>query len=410
MYYYYKQKSQLRQKLTTLFLIFLGVFFVWGSLHLPSPKKLFTASSKKIQALAEEKKGHEVFGFAPYWTLDKMQNVDFSVLTTLSYFGIPVGGDGNLDRGDVGYTSFESQQATDLFKRAHQHGTSVVLTLTQMDQGDIISLLNNPAGQQATIDQAVGLVKDRGIDGINVDFEYITDPGQDYRNKFTKFVADLTYRMHQEVPNSKVTVSVLASSVKEPKLYDIRYLSENSDGIFMMAYDFATTTADNAMPTAPLHGYQNGTYWYDVATAVNDFLTQMTPTKLILGVPWYAYNYAVSQPGVKAVTSAWSSGVSQTYSIATDNVPAQQQGWDNEGDVGWKAYFDSYSGVWRMVFLDDVRSLGMKYDFAKEKNLGGVGIWALGFDDGKHEMWSLLEDKFGTKFADSTIMDRQISQ
>ena len=50
-----------------------------------------------------------------------------------------------------------------------------------------------------------------------------------------------------------------------------------------------------------------------------------------------------------------------------------------------------------MIFLDDVKSLDIKYDFAKENKLGGVGMWALGFDDGKGEMWQLLGSKFGKK-------------
>ena len=52
-----------------------------------------------------------------------------------------------------------------------------------------------------------------------------------------------------------------------------------------------------------------------------------------------------------------------------------------------------------MVFIEDEKSLGLKYDFAKDKQLAGVGIWALGFDDGKKELWTLLEDKFGQKIT-----------
>ena len=52
-----------------------------------------------------------------------------------------------------------------------------------------------------------------------------------------------------------------------------------------------------------------------------------------------------------------------------------------------------------MIFLDDNRSLKIKYQFAKEKKLAGVGMWALGFDDGKDELWDLLSLEFGNMLA-----------
>lgn len=38
--------------------------------------------------------------------------------------------------------------------------------------------------------------------------------------------------------------------------------------------------------------------------------------------------------------------------------------------------------------------MGIKYDWIKEKQLGGVGIWALGYDNGHTELWKLLAQKF----------------
>lgn len=364
-------------------------------------------------AQTESKKGYEVMGFAPFWTFDKLDNVDFNVLTTFAYFGVPVLGSGDLDRNDAGYHTFISPKATGIFKKAHRHGTRVVLTLTQMNNGPILNILDSPQAQANAIDQAAGEVKRRGIDGVNVDFEYSGNPGGDYRERFSRFVGDLTVRMHQEIPGSKVTVSVYAASAKEPKLYDIASLAKNSDGIFMMAYDFAVAGADQAIPTAPLYGHKSGKYWYDISTAVEDFLSQMPPEKLILGVPYYGYNYLVYQPEIKAATRPYYSyrgkPVAQTYSIVQDHIPTEVNGWDEEGMVGWKAYYSWESGTWRMIFLDDVLSLGLKYDFAKDKNLAGVGVWALGFDEGKTELWSLLQEKFGVKnSADSRIHQRLI--
>ncbi len=373
-----------------------------------------------LHPLTAGKNTGEVFGFAPYWAFNQMGGIDFSTLTTLAYFGVPVSPTGDLDTYDQGYITFQSPQATDLFRRAHENGTSVVLTLTQMNNANITALLDDPDAQNNAINQAVSEVQSRGIDGINVDMEYDGDPGPEYRDKFTNFVANLDSAMHQANPHAKVTVSVYADSVKDPKIYDIARLWSVSDGIFMMAYDFATAGSDTAMPTSPLYGYKEGTYWYDVSTAVDDFLTKMPANKLILGIPWYGYNYLVYQPGVDVPTynSWWAGPVSQTYAafqenVATDrpDIIATDQGWDNLGEVGWKAYYSTESGAWRMIFLEDSRSLSLKYDFAKAKHLAGVGIWALGFDGAQgKELWQVLKDKFGSKLADHSVVTKAIAE
>lgn len=388
---------------------------------------IFIKNPSLISPLSEFKaqQNKEVFGFAPYWNLNKLNNIDFSVLTTLAYFDVPVDGLGNMDTEGYGYQTFLGDQATNLFKKAHANGTRVVLTLTQMNNADIESLMDNPDGQDNLIQNVTSLVKKRGVDGVNVDFEYTGDPGAGYRNEFSDFVYNLTNKIHKEIPNSQVTVSVYASAVKDPKIYDIKKIAQVSDGVFMMAYDFATASADQVMPTDPLNGHKEGKYWYDISTAVDDFLKVMPSNKLILGLPWYGYDYPVDKPGVKEDTLPgyysyyWWGGYrysyyvapppskTQTYAKVQNTIRPVKTGWDEYGKVGWKAYIED--GVWRMIFIDDVKSLKIKYDFAKDKQLAGVGIWALGNDEGKKELWSLLSDEFGNKLVDNRIVNQKIN-
>lgn len=424
--YYLKRRSVQAPVLfiLSLFLITLTVF---------QPLKEYINFAQKeelLSPLSNSKPGYEVFGFAPHWTFDKLDSVDFGTLTTMAYFGLEAKPDGNLDTTGPGYKVFMSDRATEVFKKAHKNGTRVVLTITQMDNENIKAVLDDPNIQESIINQTVGMVVDRGIDGVNIDFEYTGNPGTEYQEKFSAFARKLTDKVHTEIPGSKVTVSVYASAVKDPKLYNIKTLSEATDGIFMMAYDFAVAGSNNAIPTAPLYGHKEGKYWYDISTAVDAFLTQMSPNKLILGVPWYGYNYAVEAPEVKTTVNkgyytyykkgrrTYSQFVplkshAQTYTLVKRNVTSEnsgisdyQEGFDEYGKVSWRAYREA--GVWRMVFIDDVKSQAIKYDFAKEKGLGGVGMWALGFDDGP-EVWALLKDKFGAKeFADSSVIEREI--
>lgn len=387
-------------------------------------------AQKLLSPLGQEKtptskhNDYEVFGFAPYWNFDKLNDVDFDVLTTMAYFDLPIDAKGNLIRSSQGYQTFKSSNARRFFDKAQNQGARVVLTITLMQNGPILRFLDNIESQKRAIDQTIEELQTEKLDGVNIDIEYSGSVDREYRNKFTLFVKDMTNIVHSANPKAKTTVSVYASAASDPKLYDIGALSSASDGIFMMAYDFATHSAQQAMPTAPLYGHKQGKYWYDVSTAVEDFLRVMPADKLILGVPWYGYDYPVYEPVEnaqrhKGITYwykqwvnkwrwVWRRGSKelpsfvQTYEKTQTNitssapgVTAYQEGWDDTAKVGWKAYKNG-SDIWRMVFIEDPRSLEHKYDFIKDKKLAGVGMWALGFDNGQKDMWELLKKKFGT--------------
>ena len=46
--------------------------------------------------------------------------------------------------------------------------------------------------------------------------------------------------------------------------------------------------------------------------------------------------------------------------------------------------------------------MSKKYDFIISKNLAGIGIWALGYDDGYDKLWNALGEKVGVKSPPST--------
>src|SRR4029078_6745031 len=100
----------------------LAVFFVLAAFYTiflkPNGIAGFISPLQSQSALAR-RNPYEVFGFAPYWNLGKLDNVDFNTLTTLAYFGVPLNGDGTIDKDDIGYQKLETDQANALFQRAH---------------------------------------------------------------------------------------------------------------------------------------------------------------------------------------------------------------------------------------------------------------------------------------------------
>ena len=41
--------------------------------------------------------------------------------------------------------------------------------------------------------------------------------------------------------------------------------------------------------------------------------------------------------------------------------------------------------------------MGKKFDYAKSKKLKGVGVWALGYDNGYEELWDVIDDRFASQ-------------
>lgn len=371
---------------------FLGLFFT----KLPNFAKL-------MSPIPAPKSDWEVFGFAPYWKLSKLDNIDWEVLTTFAYFSLPVLADGTVDRTSYEWQVFEGYKLKDLFGRAKSHGVRRVVTLTMMEAGSISAFLDDSSSWDRVAAESAEIINSRGLDGVNIDFEYI--PANDYlRERFSVFFERYSQRLRQASDNPYITVSVLASSERFNKIYDISRLAKVADGIFMMAYDFYYPGSETAGPSAPLFGYNNGKgpFWYDVSTAVDDFLRAAPADKIIMGVPYYGWNYPAATAAPQVERSSWLAAFATTNEKMESNKLLSITpigGWDSQAQVAWRGYWDKNS--WHVVYMEDEKSLSAKYDFARSRNLKGVGIWALGFDADSDRFWSLLATKFGDRYLTS---------
>lgn len=347
---------------------------------------------------------NEVFGFAPYWNFSKLNNVDWKTLTTFAYFSIPVNSDGTFDETSAGYSKFKSKQLSDLYNEAHKNNVRRVVTLTQMDQSTIVYFLNNSEAQNRLTRESIKLLAQNNLDGVNIDFEYI-GRNNNLRQEFSDFVFNYSKNLKANLNNPYITVSVIASSEKDHLIYDVGSLAKSTDGIFIMAYDFYYPGSEKIGPSAPLYGYDNGhgPFWYDVSSAVDDFLKVADSRKIILGVPYYGWNYPAPFADPK-IQRSWGNAFATTNEAASEKqliATTPTGGWDNQAHVAWRGYFDN-SG-WHVVYVEDKKSLGEKYDFAKSKNLAGVGIWALGYDNGDSTLSTVLAEKFPKKSNQNKI-------
>ena len=317
----------------------------------------------------------EVFGYHPYWMGTAWTNYDFDLISTLAYFSVEVtetGGLGNLHGWPV----------VSLINEAHSHGTKVVLCATLFNSDDLITLLSNPLYRQNLIDNLLEQVQLGNADGVNIDFESFP---VSQKENMVNFTTELTNAFHTTIPGSQVTLATPA--VDWSNAWDYNALASISDGLFIMGYAYHWSGSETTGPNSPLSGPG-----YTLTWTISDYLekTNYQLDKLILGCPYFGFEWASSAntPGSNTLEV----GNAKFYSEIEGLALSYGKLWHQSSQTPWYTYNNT---GWNQGWYDDSLSLSLKYDFALYTNLKGIGIWALGYDAGREELWNLLHEKFG---------------
>src|SRR5207249_1186311 len=101
---------------------------------------------------------HEVFGFAPYWALASGGSWDYSLLTTVAYFGLDANANGTINNTTNGWTHWANDgNLTTVVNKAHQAGGRVVVTVKAFGQSTICSVVMVDATTQTMIDNIINI-------------------------------------------------------------------------------------------------------------------------------------------------------------------------------------------------------------------------------------------------------------
>ncbi len=313
-----------------------------------------------------------IVGYLPHWLYSSYPNLNYNLLTQINYFCVELDSSGNIIN-DNGWPR------PDLVNYAHARGVKVKLCATLFGSTALTALLGNTANRQRAIDTLLAAVQAAGADGVDIDFELM--PAGQKANMVT-FMRDLTDAFHTYIPGSIVTMAMPAVDWSGSWEYDA--LADIVDGLFIMAYDYHWKGSPTAGPVSPLIGFSRNVTW-----TVNDYLskTGSNTDKIILGLPYYGYDWPVTSSDKYATASGNAS--SRIYSLAYDMAATHGLQWDQDSSTPWFNYQDN---GYRQVWYDDSLSLSMKYELALEKDLAGVGMWALGYDGDRTELWGALDD------------------
>lgn len=403
-----KIKTRYLKILTIIAIILL---ITWGVISVALPKKTIISSLGNnlsvLSETSERKTKHVVYGFLPYWKLNKSEHIQTDKLTDIAYFALSINKNGGIkkygDDGiiDPGYNKWKNSKVwDDLVKKAKARGTRLSVTLISHEDNKTKEFLHCRACWNKTLSELTAEMKEKEVYNLNVDFELVKpDAKEELSLKYSQFVNFLNENLDNTFGNSYVVVSTLPDSMYKPRLTHVKSLAKAADGIFIMAYDFHRPTSDSAGPIAPINGGKTY-YEYDVSTMLNDYLSAVNPSKLILGVPYYGYNWIVTNNQANAQRIPGNDylgySVSQTYEnimeVKLENN--LKEIWDNIAKVPYFTYFSPDKQVLRQVYFENYDSLRIKYKLAKEKDLAGIGIWALGYDGGYQELWDLIRVEF----------------
>ncbi len=318
----------------------------------------------------------QVYGYHPHWMgADAYQRYDFSLLTTFCYFGY------DLNPYTGGYRDihhWKTSQSIDLAKAA---GNRVELAVTNFGGTNNARFLKNKKAWTRFVDTLIKLLDYRGADGVNIDFENVR---REQKASLTEFMQYLSRRLKTERPGSSVTMAV--PGLNNYQIYDIATLEYDVDAFIIMGYDYHYSNSKHAGPVAPLKGYLS------LETTLNNYIcTGVDKSKLILAVPYYGREWRTKGYGVPSSSTAYVS--SRTFAEIKSKYEGQYtEKWHIESATPY--FVRGKSGAFKQCWFDSEQSLGRKYDLAMMQGIGGVGMWALGYDKGHTELWDLLRDKF----------------
>ena len=143
-----------------------------------------------------------------------------------------------------------------------------------------------------------------------------------------------------------------------------------------MAYDMNDKTTPS--PTAPLTGPG-----FTDLDAVQQYAAVVPPSKVILGVPYYGYDWPTAGPGLgdpatgpaTPCTYSQCGGRAATSTGTPRRPPGPPTRWGSQ---------------WHQTFFDNPTSLALKADLANTYHIAGLGIWALGMDGDTPTMQAAL--------------------
>ena len=285
--------------------------------------------------------------------------------------------------------NMKSIASADYVNYAHQSNIEVWATIRDFDGGissyeESYELLQYTSKRENLINQLMSEALRVGIDGINVDFEKISEECGEH---YIQFIRELSVRCRQNG-------IVLSIDNYVPKGYNMQYNRKEqgivADYVIIMGYDEHYGGSPVAGPVASYNFVKEG---------IEETLKEVPAEKVINGIPFFSRLWEetpktaeelAEQQGTEAAqydmkVESQAFGMSQARS-KVDEAGAELT-WNDElkqNYATWTIESTTYE-----IWLEDEQSIEEKLKLMKEYKLAGTSAWALGQES--PEVWNLIQ-------------------
>jgi len=300
-----------------------------------------------------------VLGYYPFWSRSGfgVSKIDFSRLTHLAHAFTRPDSQGNFIV-PAGYLD------PGLMAAAHARGVKVLTSVGGWGNGGgFPGTIASHENRRRFIDQVVGFLRASGYDGVDLDWEFVSNAVE--RVRFTLLVEELGAALKAERPPKLLTMAAPAADYWG-RWIAYEDIADDLDLIGFMTYDYHGEWSDHSGHNAPLRS--GGDPCGSVEESLRYGLARrIPPGKLLIGLPFFGRSF--DSPGLYQKFA-------KTGSYDYAEIRALQ-------NAGWAYHWDEAAGVpyllrpdaGEIISFDDERSVAEKCAFVRAMGTGGVIIW-----------------------------------
>ena len=262
--------------------------------------------------------------------------------------------------------TISSLASADYVNEAHNRGMEVWGLIDNFNS-DVSTLetLSTRSSREHIIQKLLEEAKRVGLDGINVDFEALTEEEAPH---FIQFVRELSVVCRA----NNLVLSVDNPVPQFTGFYNRKEQGIVADYVIIMGYDEHTTGSEEAGSVASLPFVKEG---------IEKTLQEVPKEKVINGIPFY--------------TRLWTESNNGTLSSEVMTMDAASQYIQENGiEVYWeKETAQNYGELLtdngtQKIWLEDEQSIEEKMKLISQYELAGVASWKLGFE--RADVWSVI--------------------
>lgn len=258
--------------------------------------------------------------------------------------------------------------SSDYVNQAHEKGLQVWGLVDNFSENiSTTEILSRTSTRQNLVRQLVDAALASGLDGINIDFEYLEEAVGIH---FLQFLRELSVETHK---------NNLVLSVDNPvpedftSHYDRAEQGRVVDYVIIMGYDEHYVGSEEAGSVASLPWVEQG---------IKDTLAEVPAERVINAVPFYSRLWKT----LAGTLSSEAIGMGQAQEVvAKYNVETY---WDKNTSQNYGAFENE--GAEFQIWIEDAQSIAEKVKLSSKYNLAGVAAWKLGFESS--DVWQAISD------------------